>query len=383
MALIYCREDARVLIANSTGKVLNMNKSLIVQFTKMRVLTLSLLCAWTAQAQQATAEQARATQTPASQTPASQIPASQAPTADQVIDATEKLNGVAPGERRGHPIGICVKGTFVGAEAAKAYSRTAMFSGVAIPVVGRFSLAGSNLKAPDGTKNPRGLALQFVMPDGSVQHFTMLNVPVFGAATPQTFYEAILSNMPDPATGKPDPEKQKAFRETHPDTKPLAEFMAKNNPPVSYANSNFFSIHTFKFINKKNETTLVKWEFVPEDGVKRLTDAEIARAPARFLDEDLIAKTNKGPLRWKMMLTIGEPGDEQINPTVYWPAERKKIEVGVLTLTSAAPQKGAECEKINFDPLAMTDGIAPTADPVLAFRSPAYALSFGKRLSGN
>jgi catalase len=47
------------------------------------------------------------------------------------------------------------------------------------------------------------------------------------------------------------------------------------------------------------------------------------------------------------------------------------------------PQAGAACEKINFDPLVMSDGIAPTNDPVLLFRSPAYAISFGKRISGN
>ena len=46
------------------------------------------------------------------------------------------------------------------------------------------------------------------------------------------------------------------------------------------------------------------------------------------------------------------------------------------------PQKGAACEPINFDPLVMAAGIAPTKDPVLQFRSPAYAVSFGKRLSG-
>ena len=344
-----------------------MKKTLLKQFKNMGVLTIGLSCVWQAQAQQA---------------PAAQASVSQAPTPDQVIGALEKQNGVSPGERRSHPIGICVKGSFVGSTAAQAYSRSALFSGATIPVVGRFSLAGGNPKSPDNTKSPRGLALQFALPGSNIHHITMLNVPVFGAATPQTFYDATVSNTPDPATGKPDPEKQKAFRETHPDAKPLGEFMAKNNPPVSYANSDFFSIHTFKFINQKNETTLVKWQFVPDDGVKRLTDAEIASAPVRFLDEDLIAKTSKGPVTWKMLLTIGEPGDEQINPTVYWPTERKKIEAGVLTLTSATPQKGAECEKINFDPLVMSDGVAPTADPILNFRSPAYALSFGKRLTG-
>jgi catalase len=55
----------------------------------------------------------------------------------------------------------------------------------------------------------------------------------------------------------------------------------------------------------------------------------------------------------------------------------------VLTLTSATPQKGADCEKINFDPLVMSDGVAPTDDPILMFRSPAYATSFVRRLTGN
>jgi catalase len=46
------------------------------------------------------------------------------------------------------------------------------------------------------------------------------------------------------------------------------------------------------------------------------------------------------------------------------------------------PQKGADCEKINFDPLVMADGIAPSTDPILLFRSPAYAVSFAKRSGG-
>ena len=42
----------------------------------------------------------------------------------------------------------------------------------------------------------------------------------------------------------------------------------------------------------------------------------------------------------------------------------------------------AECKNINYDPLVMSDGIAPTDDPVLLFRSPSYAVSFVKRLQG-
>jgi catalase len=226
------------------------------------------------------------------------------------------------------------------------------------------------------------MALEFKLPDNNLHHITMLNTPVFGAATPQTFLDDIVAKTPDPATGKPDPEKIKAFKASHPDSLPQAEFLAKNNPPISWANSSYFGIHTFKFINKDEKTTPVRWRFVPQDGEKSLTDSELQSSPANFLEQKLIDRAKESPIRWDMMLTLGEPGDPDNNPTLLWPKERKEIKVGTLSITSALPQKGAECEKINFDPLIMADGIKPSDDPVLLFRSPGYAVSFGKRLSG-
>ena len=54
----------------------------------------------------------------------------------------------------------------------------------------------------------------------------------------------------------------------------------------------------------------------------------------------------------------------------------------VVVIVESMPQAGAACEPINYDPLVMADGIAPTNDPVLLFRSPSYALSFVKRIQG-
>lgn len=136
-------------------------------------------------------------------------------------------------------------------------------------------------------------------------------------------------------------------------------------------------------MNHENKTTLVRWRFVPQDGEKQMTDEELKSSPPDFLEQKLIERVKQGPVRWDMVLTIGLPGDPEGNPTLFWPDDREKVRVGTLTITSAEPQRGMECEKINFDPLVMTDGIKPTNDPVLLFRSPAYAISFGKRLGGN
>lgn len=307
--------------------------------------------------------------------------AAEPPAADQVVAAIEGVFGATQGERRNHTKGLCATGEFVGNPVVAAYSRSSLFSGKPIPVIARFSLSGGNPKAPDTARSGRGMALQFKLPKGQLHQMAMLNTPMFGAATPQTFLDLMLASKPDPATGKPDPEKLKAFKDSHPDNAGQAGFLAANNPPASFAESSYWGIHTFKFVDKKNKETLVRWQFVPQDGERRLSDEELKTAGADFLAQKLIVRAKQGPVRWDMMLTIGQPDDPQDDPTQPWPEGRQRIKAGTLSITAAMAQPGGPCETINYDPLVMADGIKPTSDPVLLFRSPAYAVSFGKRMS--
>ena len=300
----------------------------------------------------------------------------------QVIDALEGTYGVHPGQRRNHTKGTCALGEFVGSAEMPAYSRSPMFSGSSVPVVARFSLAGGNPTASDAERSPRGMALEFRLPDGSLQHITMLDTPMFFASMPRAFLDRILALKPDPATGRPDREKLKAFAASYPESRGQGMFLADHNPPVSYANDAYYGIHTFKFVNRDNHTTLVRWRFVPGDGEQRISDAELKSMPRDFLEQALISRTTRGPVRWDMLVSIGEPGDPADDATILWPANRKELKAGTLTISSAMAQPGAACEKINFDPLVMSDGIAATDDPILLFRSPSYAYSFAKRLGG-
>ena len=304
-------------------------------------------------------------------------------TGPQMIDAFEGTFGVHTGQRRNHIKGTCAAGEFVGTTAAAALSRSALFSGKTIPVVARFSLGGGNPEVPDAAPAPRGMALEFHLPGGALQHITMINVPIFAAASPASFRDYLVAAKPDPKTGQPDPEKLKAYAASHPDSMALTRLASGHNPTANYYQTTYFSVHTFKFVDAKDTEHLVRWRFVPRDGTKEMTAAEMKTAPRDFLEKNLIERTRKGPAVWDMIVYVGEPGDPQDNPTLAWPETRKHFTAGTLTITQATPQqKGVACEPINFDPLVMADGIAPTKDPVLLFRSPAYAVSFGKRLSG-
>jgi len=227
--------------------------------------------------------------------------------------------GVHPGQRRNHIKGTCAAGEFIGTPDAVALSRSTLFSGKTIPVVARFSLGGGNPDVPDAAPAPRGMALEFHLPGGALQHITMINVPIFAAASPASFRDALLAAKPDPKTGQPDPEKLKAYAATHPDALALTELTSHHSPTANYYQTTFFSIHTFKFIDAKGTEHLVKWRFVPGDGTKEMTAAEMQAAPHDFLEKNLIERTRKGPVLWDMIVYVGEPGDPQDNPTLAWP----------------------------------------------------------------
>ena len=296
------------------------------------------------------------------------------------MNALENISGVHKGLRRNHSKGVCATGQFQASDAARALSFSALFSGQAVPVVARFSLAGPNPAVSDATKNPRGLALQFQLPKGELHQMAMLNTPVFGAATPQSFFERQQADIPDLATGKRDPQKLKAYQEKFPDSKAQAAWLASHNPPPSFANVVYYSIHAFKFVDGAKNEHWVKWRFEPRDGAQFLSDEEQAKAPKEFLAQRITDRTRQGPVQWDMIVSIGEKGDPLDNPSVAWPAERREVNAGTLTLTRAGDDALGGCEDINFDPNLLSAGIEISPDPVLAYRSGAYAVSYSRRL---
>lgn len=298
-----------------------------------------------------------------------------------VVDTLEKNFGVHPGQRRNHTKGVCAEGSFTATREAASLSRSPVFSGKAIPVVARFSVAGGRPNIPDTARNPRGMGLQFTLPDGSHHMMAMLHTPVFGVSTPAAFLENLQAATPDPATGKPDPEKQKAFAAKYPETKAQADFLKANNPPASYASTPYFSLHAFRFINAANKGQYVRWHFQPQDGTVFLEESALASTPPDFLEARLKDRVGKGSVKWDMFVTLAEPGDTLTNPTIAWPADRKQVRVGTLELKSVKSQAEGNCSQINFDPMVVSDGVEASDDPVLKFRSPAYAVSFSRRLS--
>jgi catalase len=298
-------------------------------------------------------------------------------TAARIIDSFEANAGPHPGHRRNHAKGICVTGYFDSNGDGAALSRARVFAPGRTPVIGRLAIPGSNPSAPDASVPIRSMALLFQLRDGEQWRTGMNSTPVFAVRTPEQFEQQLLAAAPDPATGKPDPPKLKAFYTAHPDTRPLQDWLKGHPPSSSLANAAYYGINAFRFVDGAGRESAVRWAVLPEAPYAPLADA--AKDDGNFLQVDLMQRLRAGPLRWHLVLTVAAPGDPTDDATMRWPDDRQHVDAGTLVIDRAVPQDGGPCRDVNFDPTILPAGIAPSDDPLLAARSAAYAVSFERR----
>lgn len=306
--------------------------------------------------------------------------AAQSPPLDQV-NALEGLFGQHKGFRRSGAKGVCASGHFVGNTVGRNLSSARVFNGDKVPAVLRFSIGGGNPKASDKGRSVRGLSFQFTGPGGEVWQSANISAPVFFVAKPEQFAPFLQARTPDPATGKPDAARLKAFNEAHPETLRQAAYLAKAPVPASYGSVNYWSTNAFVATNAKGEKTTLRWQFEPVAGTLGLSDEQLKTMPDDFLADELRRRVAAAPVVFDLKFQIAEAGDPVDDPTQVWPESRRLVPVGQLFVTQVEPGAGGACEGITFNPTALPKGLEASSDPVLRARAAPYAVSLGRRLS--
>ena len=294
------------------------------------------------------------------------------------VDGFEEVNGVHAGFRRNHAKGVGVSGLFESNGSGVRLSKAVVFQPGQVPVVGRFSFGGGQPDAADTPSAVRGLGLQFSLPDGELWRTAMINLPVFPVRTPEAFYEQLLASKPDPATGKPDPAKVKAFRARHPETVEALKVIEGQPPSSGFGNSTFHGLNAFRFTNAAGDAIPVRWFLRPMQPFEA-AGTPPAQQDKKYLFEALIAQIHRQPLRWHLIVIVGRPGDPTNDATIAWPAGREQVDVGTITLDRVESDDTSPARDINFDPLVLPAGIAPSDDPLLSARSAVYSQSFTRR----
>ncbi len=293
-----------------------------------------------------------------------------------LVDALNGVFGTHKGLRAAHTKGFCLTGQFTPSPDAAALSKAPHFAKT-VPVTGRFSLGGGNPQAADDAKdNVRGLALRFNLGDGAVTDLVMISAPMFFAQTPALFVEFLH------AVGSGDQDKIKAFFAAHPEAARQNAWLTSHPVPASYAGVNYWGVHAFTFTNAKGDTALVKYKAIPDAGALDLTDDEAKAKGPDFYQAEMTDRLAKGPVTFELVAIRGRDGDQTSDPTQRWDDEdgRETTPLGKVSIEAMAPD--ATCNAFSFLPGNVVDGIAgPADDPVFAARSPAYIVSFGRRLT--
>lgn len=300
--------------------------------------------------------------------------------AESQVNALEALAGKQATFRRAQAKGLCASGYFEGHAAARALSSASVFNGDKVPVIARFSVGGGNPKASDKSKSARGLALQFSPANGEVWMTANISAPVYFVRTPEDFVSFLQVRSNDPATGKPDPDKLKAFNEAHPETLLQGAWLAKAPVPASYGAVNYWGVNTFELRNAQGERQAVRWQFIPVAGSLGLSDEQLKDLPSDFLADELRQRVARAPVAFDYKLQLAEAGDILLDPTQAWPDSRPLVTAGRLVINQVEASAGGACDRMTFNPLVTPAGITPSADPVLNARAAAYGVSLGRRL---
>jgi catalase len=294
-------------------------------------------------------------------------------TPNKMVDAFTPATGAPLGHRKNHAKGICFTGIFEANGAGSALSQAQVFARGQYPALGRFNLATADPNAPDATVRVRGLGLRISTPDGQEWRTAMIDAPFFAVSTPQIFYELLR------ASASKDPDAMKTFAGAHPE---IAAFggWAKSAPWTgSYAEERFNSLNSFIFVDTSGAEHAVRWSLLPAAQPIPVPPDELAKRGPDFLGQEITQRVGGGPQRWTMVVTVANPNDPTADPTKAWPADRRAVEVGTLTVQRIEAERDGPCRDINFDPTVLPTGIRTSDDPFPAARSSAYAKSYDLR----
>jgi len=299
-----------------------------------------------------------------------------------IVDAMRALAGKQPGFRPVHAKGLVCAGTFRASADAARISRAPHFTGRPIPVVVRFANSSGNPDVHDGVPNVRSMAVKFQLADGKSADILANSIEGFIARTPAELLEFLRAQLPEPATGRPNPDAVPRFLASHPGGRAFVERLMKKPVPASYGQTIYHAEHAFRFTPADGSGRFGRYRFVPEAGESILSPDEAGKRSPTFLREELEGRLRTGPVAFGLVLQLAAPGDPTDDVTALWPSDRPQVELGRLEVTSISPTSAADERRLIFDPTNTTDGIELSDDPILPARSAAYSISYDRRRRG-
>ncbi|MEA2454968.1 MAG: catalase [Thermoleophilaceae bacterium] len=304
-------------------------------------------------------------------------------------------------ERVVHARGFLSYGYFeaygkVGDEPISKYTRAKLFQeeGKRTDVALRFSTVAGGRDSSEAARDPRGFAVKFYTEDGNWD-LVGNNLGVFFIRDAMKFPDFIHSQKPDPVTFRQEPNRQLDFISQSPEALHMAMLLySPRGLPAGYRFMQGFGVNTYKWVNAQGDTVLVKYHWIPKQGVKSWTAADAAAVQADDLgphSKDLFEAIERGDYpEWELRVQIisddehAELDFDPLDDTKVWPEnEVEPRPVGRMVLNRNVQNVFAENEQIALGTGVLVDGLDFSDDKMLVGRTFSYSDTQRHRVGPN
>jgi catalase len=274
--------------------------------------------------------------------------------------------------------GGMLTGTFTPFSEAASLTRAPHLHRNSTPVTVRFSdFAGIPTVAdndPQGA-GPRGFAVRFHLAEHVHTDIIGHSVNNF-LRTAEGLVELLNAVIATDPAG-PHPNAIEQFLGAHPTA---MRFVQIPKPiPTSFARESFFAVSAFKFINADGVSRYGRYRILPVAGNEYLGETEAAARSPNFLFDEIKERIATEPVRFRVVVQLGEDGDTIDDATVRWPEGRPQRAFGEISLREIVANNAGEQQHIIFDPIPRVDGMEASADPLFEARANIYLMSGRRR----
>jgi catalase len=300
-------------------------------------------------------------------------------------------------ERVVHARGYGAHGFFETYESLAKYTRADIFqrAGERTPAFVRFSTVAGSKGSFDLARDVRGFAVKLYTQEGNWD-LVGNNIPVFFIQDAIKFPDVIHSVKPEPDRGFPQAQSAHDnfwdFISLTPESMHMVMWVMSDRAiPRSFRFMEGFGVHTFRFLNAKDESTFVKFLWKPKLGLQSVVWNEAVKingADPDFHRRDLWDAIQSGNFpEWELCVQLFDQDFadsfdfDVLDPTKLIPEEIiKPMPVGRLVLDRMPDNFFAETEQVAFMTQNVPPGIDFSNDPLLQGRNFSYLDTQLKRL---
>ena len=151
-------------------------------------------------------------------------------------------------------------------------------------------------------------------------------------------------------------------------------------PPKSFATARFNGFHAYWLIDASGRRRAFRFRWMPLAGIVAMDPEDDVNLPPQYLVSEIKQRVARAPVAWRLVFQLAGPDDPTDDLRRLWPESRQLVDAGQLVID----REHEDPELVDtyvFDPTRMPPGIELSDDPLLHFRSEAYAESHRRRTS--